>query len=438
MSNIQGWKRTHSKAIVHVDADAFFASCEQAVHPEYRGKPVVTGKERGIVAAASYEAKKFGVQRGVALWDVPKMCPGAIILPSNYETYSLFSKRMFDIMRRFTSEVEEYGVDEGFADITGLRRPLHMSYPQITAKLKDTLERELGITVSLGLASSKVLAKLGSGWNKPSGLTVFSRYNRETFLRKAQAQDIWGIGPQTAKHLEKFGVRTAWEFAQQSEDWVNKHMAKPHQEIWQELNGHAVYDIHAGERQAYASISKTRTFTPPSSDRSVVFAQLSKNIENAFIKARRHSLATNKMIVFVKNQQFRVRGAESILSRPTAFPNEVLPIAEKLFDELFDPSDQYRATGAILVNLHTDEHIQMNLFESPVQLEKMKSLYGTVDQLAKRYGKHTVFLGSSFAAQTRDQHERTRGDAPEAKRRRATSINKRKFVDLPMLLGDVN
>jgi DNA polymerase-4/DNA polymerase V len=100
---------------------------------------------------------------------VKKLCPDAIIVPSDYETYSLFSKRMFEIIRRFTSEVEEYGIDEGFADITGMRRPLRMSYPAIALNVKETIERELGISVSVGLASSKVLAKLASRWNKPSG-----------------------------------------------------------------------------------------------------------------------------------------------------------------------------------------------------------------------------------------------------------------------------
>src|SRR3989338_8905070 len=147
------------RAIVHIDVDAFFASCEQAVHPEYRGKPVVTGKERGIVAATSYEAKAKGVSRGVPLWEVKKLCPDAIILPSDYETYSLFSKRMFAIMRRFTSQVEEYSIDEGFADITGLQRPFHCSYSAIALKMKSAIESELGITVSVGLSLSKVLCK---------------------------------------------------------------------------------------------------------------------------------------------------------------------------------------------------------------------------------------------------------------------------------------
>src|SRR3989344_4235904 len=116
------------RAIVHIDGDAFFASCETALHPELRGRPVVTGRERGIASSLSYEAKARGVVRGMMLSDVRRVCPDAVILPSDYETYSLFSKRMFTIMRRFTSVVEEYGIDEGFADITGLQRPLQKNY----------------------------------------------------------------------------------------------------------------------------------------------------------------------------------------------------------------------------------------------------------------------------------------------------------------------
>src|SRR3989344_7825990 len=108
--------------LAHVDGDAFFASVEQAVKPWLKGKPVVTGKERNIVAAASYEAKRFGVKRGVSLWDAKKMCPDLVVLPTDYETVSIFSKRMYAIMRRYTPAVEEYSVDEGFIDLTGLRR----------------------------------------------------------------------------------------------------------------------------------------------------------------------------------------------------------------------------------------------------------------------------------------------------------------------------
>ena len=109
------------RAILHIDGDAFFASCEQARNPSFKGKPLITGKERGIASSLSYEAKDAGAKRGMRLSEIKKLCPGVIILPSDYETYSLLSKRFFAIVRRFTNEVEEYSIDECFADLTGLQ-----------------------------------------------------------------------------------------------------------------------------------------------------------------------------------------------------------------------------------------------------------------------------------------------------------------------------
>jgi len=141
-------------------------------NPKLKGKPVITGKERGIVASMSYEAKAMGVTRAMRLSDVLKLCPDAILLPSDYETYSILSRRLFNIVRRYTPEVEEYSVDECYADITGLQRPLRMSYEKIAEKIKNDLGKELGFTFSIGLAPTKILAKIVSKWNKPSGLTV--------------------------------------------------------------------------------------------------------------------------------------------------------------------------------------------------------------------------------------------------------------------------
>jgi DNA polymerase-4/DNA polymerase V len=177
---LHSWPR----AVLHLDADAFFASCEQAIHPELKGKPVITGKERGIVAAASYEAKARGVTRGVRLSDVKKICPDAVILPSDYETYSLFSLRMFAIIRRFTPDVEEYSIDEAFADLTGLRRNFHGPYSMIARKMQETVEKELGITVSIGVSLSKVLAKVGSKHKKPRGITMMPGREIHHYLGK--------------------------------------------------------------------------------------------------------------------------------------------------------------------------------------------------------------------------------------------------------------
>jgi DNA polymerase-4/DNA polymerase V len=191
------------RAILHIDGDAFFASCEQSRRPQLQGRPVVTGKERGIAASMSYEAKARGVRRGMRLSEIRKICPEAIILPSDYETYSLLSTRFFAIVRRYTPEVEEYSVDECFADVTGLRRPLRMSYLQIAERIKQDLDTELGFTFSVGLAPNKVVAKIASKWQKPSGLTVIPGLQLHRYLAQLPVENVWGIGHQTtcAPHL---------------------------------------------------------------------------------------------------------------------------------------------------------------------------------------------------------------------------------------------
>ena len=157
------------RAILHLDADAFFASCEQARDPKLKGKVVITGKERGIASAVSYEGKALGIKRGMSIPDIKRICPDAVHLPSDYETYSLYSARMFSIVRDYTNLVEEYSIDECFAELTGLRRPRRISYPAMAAAIKQDLEVKLGMTFSMGLGPTKVIAKMASKWQKPSG-----------------------------------------------------------------------------------------------------------------------------------------------------------------------------------------------------------------------------------------------------------------------------
>lgn len=420
------------RAILHIDCDAFFASCEQALHPEYRGKPVVTGKERGIVAAASYEAKARGVKRGVPLWEIKKLCPDAIILPSDYETYSLFSKRMFAILRRFTPLTEEYSIDEAFCDITGFRRLYHASYETIAQRIKQTVEMELGITVSVGLSSSKVLAKLASKLKKPSGFVAIRNFQIEKYL-DIPIENVWGIGPKTTAYCRALGILTALDFIRCDENFIRRHFTKPHFEIWQELRGESVYPVSPEEKADYASISKTKTFTPPSADRAYVYGQLLKNLENACIKARRHKLLARRIILFLKNQNFRTRGSEVKLTRATAYPNEIAGIVEKLFSSLFETSQRYRATGVVLCDLQSENTVQLSLFEAPVQIEKFKRIYAVVDQISARMGKHTLHLGASLSVNRGVQHLYERGDIPWRKVHREIGEGKRKHVNIPFL-----
>ena len=425
------------RAILHIDGDAFFASCEQSRRPVLQGRPVVTGKERGIAASMSYEAKARGVTRGMRLADIRKVCPEAVILPSDYETYSLLSKRFFAIVRRYTPDVEEYSIDECFADLTGLRRPLKMSYLQIATQIKKELDTELGFTFSAGLAPNKVVAKIASKWQKPSGLTAISGRELHRYLAKLPVQHVWGIGPNTTAFLRKHGIETALQFAQRPEAWVKKYLSKPFYEIWQELNGACIFEIATGEHDTYYSIQKVKTFTPPSSDKDFVFAQLAKNIDNACIKARKYKLAAQRVVIFLRTQQFQDMGLKVELSGPTQFPNDILRAVTSAFEELFIPQNLYRATGVILLKLTEAYYGQLDLFGEAIRMQRLSHLYESVDALREKYGKHTVFLGASFLAHKSAQHDGERGHLPERQRELLPGETVRKRLAIPMLMGEV-
>jgi len=426
---ISSWPR----AILHLDADAFFASCEQAIHPELRGKPVITGKERGIVAAASYEAKAKGIKRGMRLFEAKKVCPDAVMLPSDYETYSLFSLRMFEILRRFSPDVEEYSIDEAFVDLTGLRRSFHGSYGMIAQKMQKTVETELGITVSVGVSLSKVLAKIGSKHNKPNGFTLIPGRDIHLYLEKLPLEKVWGIGANTAAFLGKFRITTALQFAMKDEKFTEKYLSKPYREIWHELNGRSMYPVVTETKQTYQSISKTKTFTPPSKDKSFVYAQLVKNLENACIKARRYKLAAKRLMVFLRRQDFKDSGVEIKLSSPTAYPASLFNALREGFNYVYNPRELYRQTGVVLAGLVSEDNIQHTLFDDIIKIEKLEKMYGAVDELSMRFGKHTVQHAASLPTKLQAQHEGDRGDTPQRKVNLFKGENKRQRLGLPML-----
>jgi len=427
--SIRSWPR----AIAHLDADAFFASCEQAINPELKGKPVITGKERGIVAAASYEAKARGVKRGMRLFEAKQVCPDALFLPSDYEIYSLFSIRIFEIMRRFSPELEEYSIDEGFLDLTGLRGLFHCSYGDIAKKIRETVAKELNITVSIGVSISKVLAKIGSKHNKPGGITLIPGRDIHRFLANLAVGEIWGIGPNTSRLLNKLGVKTALDFAGKDQKFVEKNLSRPYSDIWHELNGRSVFPVVTEAKGSYQSISKAKTFTPPSNDESFVFAQLAKNAENACIKARRYKLAATRLIVLLRKQDFTSSSVEIKLTRPTAYPAELFGPLGEVFHRVYKSKALYRQTGVVLAGLVSDSNLQYSLFEDIIKIDKVSRIYDVVDEASRKFGKHTIHHAASLHTKLQARHEGERGDPPVRKMALFKGENKRQRLNMPLL-----
>lgn len=397
MPDTQPTPSAFPRAILHVDGDAFFTSVEQALHPALRGRPVVTGQERGIIACASYEAKAAGVKRGISLRDARRLCPELVVLPSDYESYSLFSKRMFEIMRRYTPEVEEYSIDEGFADITGMNRVLHRSYPEIAASMQKTINAELDLTVSAGLSLTKGLAKIASDFRKPNGLTVVSADTLDDFLQHVRLAEVWGLGPNRVKQLETAGLKTAQDYVRMPEAWIRKHLHKPGAEIWHELRGTAILPVITIPWRPEASITKSKTFSVPSSDREVVYARLIRNLESAFIKLRRYHLRTAEVGVSLRLKDYGESGLCVRLDRSVCTVQEITEPVRQLFAQLFTEGATYRSTGVVLQRIEDDRSRQYELFEDPAQEEKTRALSAATDHLQRNYGKHSVFLGTGLS-----------------------------------------
>lgn len=386
------------RAIIHFDGDAFFVSVEQAKDYRLRGKPVVTGGERHIAAAMSYEAKKRGVKRGMNLRAIREVCPEAIILPSDYETYCIFARRMYNIARRWTDRVEEYSIDECFVDITGLDASLGLSYEEIAFNIKKELEMKLGITFGVGLGPNKVLAKIGSKHQKPAGFTVIAESNRKEILKDLLIERIWGIGPSLSTLLRRQGIFTALDLAEKDNSWILDHgLAKPCREIWLELRGEFVKEIETKEERGHShSIMRTRTFSSPTSDAASIFSELSHNIEEACLRLRQNKLVTRAVTFYLKSQEFRYYSVEVPLESGTVLPHRIIEVAQNYFHKMYRKGILYRASGVTLRSLVPEGNINIDLFGATEKEDSEKEIFDRVDELNRKFGHGSIFLGSSM------------------------------------------
>ena len=252
-------------------------------------------------------------------------------------------------------------------------------------------------------------------------------------MDKLPVEKVWGIGANTSAFLKKHGILTALQFAKREEGWIRRYLSKPYREIWHELNGRSVYPVVTETKNSYQSISKAKTFTPASRDETFVFAQLSKNLENACIKARKYRLAATRLIVFLRQQDFTSSGVEITLSKPSAYPIELFELLRNGFQQIFDAKALYRQTGVVLSGMVAESSIQYTLFEDTAKIEKMSKIYASMDRISEKYGKHTIQHGASLPAKLQAQHEGERGDVPQRKIALFKGENKRQRLGMPLL-----
>lgn len=425
--------RSYPRAIVHFDADSFFASVEQSLDYRLRGKVVVTGGERGAATSVSVEGKKLGLYRGMSLQEMKKIAPDVVIVPGDYTAYSLYAKRMYHIAREFTDDIEEYSIDECFADITGLRAKYRMSYEKIGLLMKERLETDLGITFGVGLGPNKAIAKIASKYRKPSGFTAIPAKEIHTYLKDIPIGNIWGVGFSTSIYLEKLGVHTALDFAQKDENWMKVHaLSKPYRDIWLELRGNYVRPINNGTDDLMGSILQSRTFTP-TKDRQAVFSALSKNIEGACAKARRHHVQARLCRFYLKTQSFTYAGKHLTMSVPLSDPREFMRLINEHFNSVFELGTEYRATGFSLYGITPEEATTPDLFGESARVAEESTILTAMDHLNKKYGRHTVYLGASALALTREKESYARRKIKKRSRLALDIDHRKKTLDIPYL-----
>jgi DNA polymerase-4 len=390
--------RKSTNLFLHADGDSFFVACEIAVNPQYKGKPVVVGEDRGIAVAMSYEAKKLGVTRGMPVFTIKRQFPKVIILPHHFDIYRKISKGVNDILLSHLEHIEKYSIDESFAEVKPSDIKHAGTEENLVRSIKDEIQEKLGVTYSLGLARTKALAKTASKLNKPNGMViVLSEQEEEYALKNTSIDDVWGIGRRTVPRLQAMGMKTAYDFVCYSSADIQKYFSEPLYILQQELKGVSMLELHYdNDPRDQKSIQSTATFKPSSDDRKIIFAELSENIERACEHARELNMMTNSVSFFVKNTKFSHRTGDASLPFYTNNPSVVLKTVGQVFEKILQVGEKIRSTGITLHNLRRTEDVPQDLFGVQEKASSRNVIEEVGDAIRQKFGHNALKRASSL------------------------------------------
>lgn len=394
-NTIENVVMARKSVIALVDCDSFFVSCEQSVNSELKGKPVCVMSGRGqCVISRSKEAKKLGIRMGMPYFQIEGQMKKATYINANHELYSKISEKVMTILKNFSPKVEVYSIDEAFVDLTGLERLYKKNYLEIAQMIREEVLKHTDIPVSIGVSSSKSLAKLASDKAKTLGEGVFLIGARKIvpLLQNTSIDEIWGIGKNLSILLRKNGILTAYELVCQDDLWLNKQIGIRGLEMKHELLGEMVSPV-SNEVKLPKSIQKTSALAKFSSDKNYLKNSLNYHIHRACAKLRKINAKCKGVSIFLRTKDFRVFSEKKVLNVSSDFELEISDIVFTLLDKLYNPNILYRSTGVILDTFTMNDEAQMSLFADEKVDEKKEKLSKCFDKLEARFGKDIIQTG---------------------------------------------
>ncbi|MFN3649634.1 MAG: DNA polymerase IV [Armatimonadota bacterium] len=378
-----------SRTILHVDMDAFYASVEQRDHPELRGKPVLVAgaaDRRGVVSAASYEARRFGCRSAMPTSTAVRLCPQAVVVPVRISHYRAVSRQVFTLFEEFSPLIEPLSIDEAFLDLSGTEGVLGPA-EGAAARLKRRITEEVGLTASVGVAPNKFLAKLASDLRKPDGLVVVPPDGVQQLLDPLPVERLWGVGPATLRRLEAIGVRKIADLRRLGSERLSRELGSAGAHLHR--LAHGLDDRPVSPDTEAKSISHEQTFGTDLADPDFLRGVLMHQVEDVGYRLRRHEL-------FARTLTLKIRYADfTTLTRSTTLPEPVshTPALWAGADELFrawqaERPGPLRLLGFGASNLLRSEARQLSLFSE--ENARAERLDAALDRIRERFGPEAV------------------------------------------------
>jgi DNA polymerase-4 len=380
--------------ILHIDMDAFYAAVEQRDNPELAGRCVIVGGQspRGVVSAANYAARKFGVHSAMPMFQARRKCPQAIILPPRMQRYQEASERVMIVLREISPLVEQISIDEAYVDVSGCER---ISGDPVTIGriIKKRIRVEVGLTCSVGIAPVKFLAKVASDLEKPDGLTTIAPEDVPAFVDRLAIKKVPGVGPKAEEILKRLGIAYLGDVRRFSEDTLVRRLGRFGQRLARLAMGQD--DSPVNPDVAHKSVSREQTLDHDTADRQEIKKYLLRHAEKVSRDLRRMGVTARTVTLKMKHADFKLVTRRVTLDTATDTSKTLYTEAVKLLEE-YRPTDKVRLIGLGASGLVSGaKAIQMGLFDTPApKKDTWSKIDRTVDSLSQKYGRDVVTRAS--------------------------------------------